>query len=165
MPRKTYRYYAFVSACIVVIVLALWGSQCVHGVNYWLYSLGLKGDPSINGLRIVMKNGWYPLTNTVVSSSDELEIPSLVFSKVDGCKSSEYLVFQKMSARRIESIRKNALVATPRHSWGVADIVEFSRSDGSGRRQIATLKEYGLVVNVDSPEILLERRNCIGAVG
>lgn len=146
----------YVAVCIVIILLTLPASQCMRGIQSWLYSVGLYRNATFEDVRITMKQGWYPLSTLVVTSTDGLEFPSLVMSKVDGCRETNSLIFQKVAPRFLPGTDKLSQVSEHQYSWGAVEIVEFVPGAKQIPQKIAIVRKHGLLINISSPEILDE---------
>jgi hypothetical protein len=141
---------------IIVIVGSLLASQCIGGIQHWLYSVGIWGNPVLVDVRIHMKPGWYPLTNVEVTSSDGLKFPSVVFQQIDGCQDRQKVVFQKVSSSFLSRLTNFTLLSRSEYSWGAAEVVKFTSKDARVSQTVAILKKFGLLVKVPSPEVLDE---------
>ena len=154
MKSRARRVY--VAVCIVVILLSLPASQCIRGIQSWLYSVGLYRNATLEDVLITMKQGWYPLSELVVTSTDGLEFPSLVMSKVDGCREANSLIFQKVAPRFLPRTNILGQVSEHQYSWGTVEMVKFASGEKQIPQKIAIVRKYGLLINIFSPEILDE---------
>ena len=138
-------------------LLLLYQEACWNGFEYNAYKIGIVGDGSVGGIKVKMKDGWYPLwVENIYGKNKPSTYPAISYGFYQGCEDNVIIHFYKLPNNYfIERELDVSEFQYKEYPWGSVVIKEFMTPNKSIRK-LVLLPDMFFLIEVSDLEYLDE---------